>query len=110
MNSLLRNLWRQKLNLRSIYSTHKSISFNSTKPEKSKTELPNDGLKLKDFLVVGKDLPKINETVHEDVLPPYLQNLDVNGHNRKILFEVFGCQMNVNDTGKVFSYIYKKFV
>lgn len=99
MNSLLRNLWRQKLKLRSIYSTHNSISLNSTK---SKTELPNDGLKLKDFLMVGKDLPKINETLQEGVLPPYLQNLDVNGHDRKVLFEVFGCQMNVNDTGKEF--------
>ena len=36
-------------------------------------------------------------------LPPYLENIDVSGHQRKVFFDVYGCQMNVNDTEIVWS-------
>lgn len=59
--------------------------------------LPNDNRSLKDFLVVGKNLSKPNH-VNLEPLPPYLENIDVSGNNRKVYFDVYGCQMNVNDT------------
>lgn len=65
--------------------------------------LPNDTLSLKDFLVAGRNLPKPNVEVEPEVLPPYLQNVDIDGHNRKVFFDVSGCQMNVNDTEIVWS-------
>jgi tRNA-N(6)-(isopentenyl)adenosine-37 thiotransferase enzyme MiaB len=54
---------------------------------------------LKDFLVVGRNLAKPNVKLDEDenLLPPYLRNVDVDGNNRKVYFDVHGCQMNVND-------------
>lgn len=73
----------------------------STSPKPSL--LPNDNLQLKDFLVAGKNLPKPNVHIEPDVLPPYLQNIDIDGRNRRVFFEVMGCQMNVNDTEIVWS-------
>jgi tRNA-N(6)-(isopentenyl)adenosine-37 thiotransferase enzyme MiaB len=67
---------------------------------KKESMLPDDKLTLKDFLVVGKNLPKPNEIspIEEELLPPYLQNIDISGQNRRVYFDVYGCQMNVNDT------------
>lgn len=71
---------------------------------KKETLLPDDKLTLKDFLVVGKNLPKPNVEVPIDQpLPPYLRNIDISGKNRKVFFDVYGCQMNVNDTEIVWS-------
>lgn len=68
------------------------------------SKIPDDKLTFKDFLVVGKNLAKPNEVHHpEEVLPPYLQNIDISGNNRKVFFDVYGCQMNVNDTEIVYS-------
>lgn len=50
---------------------------------------------LRDFLVAGQNIPA-HTTTTESV--PYLDSLDYNGHGRKVFFEVYGCQMNVNDT------------
>ncbi|XP_070492087.1 CDK5RAP1-like protein [Chironomus tepperi] len=71
-------------------------------------KIPDDNLTLKDFLVVGKNLSKPNvkhegTDENEDVLPPYLQNIDIDGHGRKVYFDVYGCQMNVNDIEIVWS-------
>lgn len=49
---------------------------------------------LRDFLVAGKNIPA--HTAIENV--PYLDSLDYSGHGRKVFFDVYGCQMNVNDT------------
>ncbi|CRK98973.1 CLUMA_CG012134, isoform A [Clunio marinus] len=70
---------------------------------KRESLLPDDKLTLQDFLVVGKNLPKPNEIPQEEPLPPYLKNIDVSGENRKVYFDVYGCQMNVNDTEIVWS-------
>lgn len=68
------------------------------------TLLPNDKLTIKDFLVVGKNLPKPDvQQFLEEPLPPYLKNVDISGNNRKVFFDVYGCQMNVNDTEIVWS-------
>lgn len=73
------------------------------------TLLPDDKLTIKDFLVVGKNLSKPAEKVPVDEpLPPYLQNIDISGRGRKVFFDVFGCQMNVNDTEIVWSILQSK--
>lgn len=54
----------------------------------------SNGPGFKEFLVAGKNIPA--QTSPENV--PYLSTLDYNGHGRKVFFEVYGCQMNVNDT------------
>ncbi|XP_043653594.1 CDK5RAP1-like protein [Drosophila teissieri] len=46
------------------------------------------------------------KTVEEepvDTSVPYLNSIDFNGNGRKVHFEVYGCQMNTNDTEVVFS-------
>lgn len=53
-----------------------------------------DGPGLADFLVVGKNLPKPQP--QPDI--PYLQDSRSFGGNRKVFFEVYGCQMNTSDT------------
>lgn len=63
-------------------------------------KLLEDGPSLKEFLVVGKNLPK-NSSLPEDV--PYLRTNNFSGNNRKVFFEVYGCQMNVSDTEIVWS-------
>lgn len=61
----------------------------------------SDGPDLKEFLIAGKNLPIKKE--NNDTFIPYLDDIDVNGNGRKVFFEVYGCQMNVNDTEVVWS-------
>lgn len=58
---------------------------------------------LKEFLVVGKELPVLKK----EELIPYLNPKDYSGNGRKVYFEVYGCQMNVNDTEIVWSILNK---
>lgn len=102
MKSLLKisNILRCHRISRQPLSCRRTTSRLATK----ETLLPDDKLTLKDFLVVGKNLPKPNEKLPvEEPLPPYLQSIDVSGQNRKVFFDVYGCQMNVNDTEIVWS-------
>ncbi|XP_017001385.2 CDK5RAP1-like protein [Drosophila takahashii] len=46
---------------------------------------------------------KLNEEEPVDTSVPYLNSIDFNGNGRKVHFEVYGCQMNTNDTEVVFS-------
>ncbi|KAK2577475.1 hypothetical protein KPH14_003575 [Odynerus spinipes] len=75
-------------------------SCSDIKKERTKY-LPKDGPSLQDFLA-GSD--EQNEHI-SDVLSveniPYIQN--IHGQNQKVYFEVYGCQMNVNDTEIVWS-------
>lgn len=59
-------------------------------------------MSLRDFLVVGQNLPKAS-VIEEDQLPPYLRSLDISGNNRKVFFDIYGCQMNFNDTEVVWA-------
>lgn len=61
------------------------------------------GPSLKDFLVAGKNLPANGDVVSTAAAVPYLNVIDYNGHGRKVFFEVYGCQMNVNDTEVVWA-------
>jgi hypothetical protein len=65
----------------------KSIRYNSTKPENAR-KLPN--LQLKDFLVVGKNLPKPSDLLEPETLPPYLKNIDLSGNGRKVYLDIYG--------------------
>lgn len=61
-------------------------------------DLSKTGPSLKDFLA-----PKIevsNETISVPNIP-YIQNID--GSDQKVYFEVYGCQMNVNDAEVIWS-------
>lgn len=105
MRKVLENFSKLSINgYRSYVTTSgsRSIRYYSTKPENVR-KLPNDDLQLKDFLVVGKNLPKRSDLLEPETLPPYLQNLDLNGNGRKVYFDIYGCQMNSNDSDVVFS-------
>lgn len=63
-----------------------------------------NGPGLKEFLVAGKNFPapnKISDSIVDRI--PYLNEIDFAGNGRKVHFEVYGCQMNVNDTEVVWS-------
>lgn len=108
MKSVLNN-FNTFLKLRSY--KHASALFHrmcSTSVKQKETLIPNDNLTLKDFLIVGKNLPKPNSKYDaETILPPYLQSIDVDGNDRKVYFDVYGCQMNVNDIEIVWSILKK---
>lgn len=91
------------LNLRQITRISAVFPRWTSTAAKKQQLLPDDKLTLKDFLVVGKNLPKPNELISEEVLPPYLENIDIDGGNRKVFFDIYGCQMNVNDIEIVWS-------
>lgn len=65
---------------------------------------------LKEFLVAGRNLadPKRVAVESVDMLHPYLlDSQDLSGHQRKVFFEVYGCQMNVSDTEIVWAILKK---
>ncbi|GAB0097998.1 CDK5RAP1-like protein [Sergentomyia squamirostris] len=67
--------------------------------------LPN-GPGLKEFLIAGKNFPSPKQQqIGEKV--PYLSDEEISGQNRKVFFEVYGCQMNVSDTEIVWSILQK---
>ncbi|EDV49630.1 uncharacterized protein Dere_GG17285 [Drosophila erecta] len=55
------------------------------------------------FAVKPASRRKTDEEEHVDTSVPYLNAIDFNGNGRKVHFEVYGCQMNTNDTEVVFS-------
>lgn len=71
---------------------------------KPNSKLPLKGPGLKEFLIAGKNsfVAQANPITPENAIP-YLEELDYSGHGRKVFFEVYGCQMNVNDTEIVWS-------
>lgn len=100
------------LNPRNLSSSSILKSRHLSTSASPKPSLPNDSLTLKDFLIVGKNLPKPETATEPETLPPYLTSIDVDGNGRKIFFDVYGCQMNVNDIEIVWSILknhnYKK--
>lgn len=89
-------------------TSNKLLRCTSTAATIRERIIPDDKLTLKDFLIVGKNLPKENQQIEEDLIPPYLKNIELNGDNRKVYFDVYGCQMNVNDIEIVWSILKSK--
>lgn len=77
------------------------FSSTANKSRKSVTNGPG----LKDFLIAGTNLPATSnlDSIVNESLIPYLLPTDYSGHQRKVYFEVYGCQMNVSDTEIVWS-------
>lgn len=78
--------------------------FSSKIAVKPSSKLPAKGPGLKEFLIAGKNslVAQPNPITPENTIP-YLDAIDYNGNGRKVFFEVYGCQMNVNDTEIVWS-------
>ncbi|KAJ6645888.1 CDK5RAP1-like protein [Pseudolycoriella hygida] len=70
----------------------------STRKKKLQTDITS-GPGLKEFLVAGKNIPKIEL----DNSIPYLKSSQFNGNGRRVFFEIYGCQMNSNDAEVVYS-------
>lgn len=64
--------------------------------EKPTRSLIKDGPSLKDFLASST----IDVTPNEEFVP-YVQ--DIRGGNQKVYFQIYGCQMNVNDADVIWS-------
>lgn len=101
--NIIRNFKRCVPNLcRQYYSVPES--------SKEKLEQLSNQPGLKDFLIAGKNVT-VKYQENETTIP-YLDDVDINGNGRKVFFEVYGCQMNVNDTEVVWSILrnngYKK--
>ncbi|XP_044758822.1 CDK5RAP1-like protein [Coccinella septempunctata] len=61
-----------------------------------------NGPHLKDFFKKGVLDPNWKDDENE-VFAPYLDPNILNGRGRKVYFEIYGCQMNVNDTDVIWS-------
>lgn len=66
-----------------------------------------NGPDLKDFIVGGQSGLDANALATSDLIP-YVNESDYNGRGRKVFLEVYGCQMNVNDTEIVWSILKSK--
>lgn len=107
--SLLRHYVEQELHIKCAVSGNNNNNvqqryFSSKVAIKSNSKLPVKGPGLKEFLIAGKNslVAQANPIQPENTIP-YLNELDYSGHGRKVFFEVYGCQMNVNDTEIVWS-------
>ncbi|XP_033363570.1 CDK5RAP1-like protein [Bombus vosnesenskii] len=88
-----------------VYTTFTRLEIERNKEIERKSsdlkhfrDLSKTGPSLKDFLT-----PKIEVSSETISVPniPYIQNID--GSDQKVYFEVYGCQMNVNDTEVIWS-------
>lgn len=88
----------------SRFSSAKHRNFSSQVGIKPSSKIPKNGPGLKEFLIAGKNsfVAQASPIVPENTIP-YLEDIDYSGHGRKVFFEVYGCQMNVNDTEIVWS-------
>ncbi|KAH8307624.1 hypothetical protein KR044_005887 [Drosophila immigrans] len=108
VNRCLRQQWRSHSNTGTASATPVS-SVVQTKTHKSSAretfvERVERGPGLKDFFTVRPKQRMINDNeVKKYSNIPYLNALDYNGHGRKVHFEIYGCQMNTNDTEVVWS-------
>ncbi|RZC42590.1 UPF0004, Radical SAM, and/or TRAM domain containing protein [Asbolus verrucosus] len=64
-----------------------------------------NGPNLKDFF--KDENLKDQENLPEEQVVPYLQDTNRYGHKRRVYFDVYGCQMNVNDTEIIWSILKK---
>lgn len=65
-----------------------------------------DGPNLRDFFKVEN--LRYQEGLPEEEVVPYLKPIDYHGNSRKVYFDVYGCQMNANDTEIIWSILKSK--
>ncbi|XP_044253498.1 CDK5RAP1-like protein [Tribolium madens] len=80
------------------------IEQNASPTAKFRGKLLN-GPNLKDFF--RAENLKDQENLVEEQVVPYLQDINRYGQKRKVYFDVYGCQMNVNDTEIIWSILQK---
>lgn len=100
--SLFRQFFYCEYSTKNISQKQRSIPINVKQAKNRK--FPENGPSLKQFLFAGKNsfVAQRHRTDTLDTVP-YLNEIDYNGDGRKVFFEVYGCQMNVNDTEIVWS-------
>ncbi|KAH8358412.1 hypothetical protein KR093_000061 [Drosophila rubida] len=109
VNGCLRQQWRNHTNAATA-SAAPVAAVTPTKIIKSRAretfvERVERGPGLKDFFTVRPKQQQIEgkEFADESSNIPYLNAIDYSGHDRKVHFEIYGCQMNTNDTEVVWS-------
>uniref|UniRef100_A0A1B6FBU2 CDK5RAP1-like protein n=1 Tax=Cuerna arida TaxID=1464854 RepID=A0A1B6FBU2_9HEMI len=90
-----------KLNQIQIVSTAYFSQCNINRTSKSSKIVQNNEPTLRDFIKYEnlKNLDLIGDSTNV----PYTSNCDLYSNNRKVFFDVHGCQMNVSDTEIVWS-------
>ncbi|XP_076047037.1 mitochondrial tRNA methylthiotransferase CDK5RAP1-like [Oratosquilla oratoria] len=83
---------------RTQYSSSKAIRSKTAASEDKRLKYMN-GPGLSHFLANSQSLDnRYTKKLAEKVSHPYIKFEDVSGHQRKVYFDVYGCQMNVSDT------------
>ncbi|EDW80471.1 uncharacterized protein Dwil_GK11551 [Drosophila willistoni] len=101
--SCLRQHWRSQSHAAGSSASQPTPATSST-PRETFLKRVNSGPGLQDFFTAKPTSRlKENEELDVDNSVPYLNSIDFNGQGRKVHFEVYGCQMNTNDTEVVWS-------
>lgn len=88
-------------NRSSLVFTFSASAFRGNSTKTSSKKIIADGPNLKDFITQqNKNLIPIPDEIQNI---PYLNHDQNYGSNRKVYFDVYGCQMNVNDTEIIWS-------
>ncbi|KAL9703890.1 hypothetical protein quinque_007408 [Culex quinquefasciatus] len=94
----LRFLSRRYLNPNTLAVRWKHDKVSPNKPDLQ------SGPGLQDFISASaSSIGHVHQVQHPRDIPPYLSRESLLGQRRKVFFEVYGCQMNTNDTEIVWS-------
>lgn len=110
--SIFKRLFRityrfERLCVRSSCSAINSVDTNKkVQSNKKYSRFLLDGPNLRDFF--KDENLKDQEGISDEEVPPYLKPIEYHGNNRKVYFDVYGCQMNVNDTEIIWSILKEK--
>ncbi|XP_037956305.1 CDK5RAP1-like protein [Teleopsis dalmanni] len=105
MKLCLSRTWRT-LSAKSNHKRILSTATNSTKVSNTQRETflerVTTGPGLQDFINV-KHVPRVNAIPDPTTIVPYINPDTYAGQGRRVFFEVYGCQMNTNDTEVVWA-------
>ncbi|XP_065091941.1 CDK5RAP1-like protein [Ochlerotatus camptorhynchus] len=101
MSNIVRRIINLKAVKQRILPASASIRWKQTQP-RTATDKLRDGPSLQDFLQQSPSVADIHQ-VQRAADIPYLPKEPLLGHKRKVFFEIYGCQMNTNDTEIVWS-------
>ncbi|XP_023223507.1 CDK5 regulatory subunit-associated protein 1-like [Centruroides sculpturatus] len=98
--------WRVFYNSRCVHFASCLHSIKSNVDDIDFHRKLRSGPSLQDFIktndLKNKELSIVNESLH-----PYIDSQTVDGTNRKVYIQTYGCQMNVNDTEIVWAILEK---